>query len=108
MTDKIVVFVTAGKMTEAKRMGRTLIEKRLAACVNIIPKITSLYVWKDAIQTDEECLLVIKTRRARFDELCRCVESLHSYKIPEVIALPIIEGAANYLNWLEQAVPAEE
>lgn len=105
MTDMIVVYVTSGKISEAKKIARALVEKRLAACVNIIPKITSIYTWKDHIHTDEEALLVIKTRRPRFDALRRCVESLHSYEVPEVIALPIVEGAANYLNWIEQSVP---
>ncbi|MGB7621040.1 MAG: divalent-cation tolerance protein CutA [Terriglobia bacterium] len=105
MTDKIIVYVTTGKITEAKKIARALVEKRLAACVNVIPKITSVYRWKEELQTDEECLLVIKTRRARFDELRKCVESLHSYEVPEVIATPIVEGSANYLNWIEQSVP---
>ncbi|MFI5174697.1 MAG: divalent-cation tolerance protein CutA [Terriglobia bacterium] len=105
MTDKIIVYVTTGKITEAKKIARALVEKRLAACVNVIPKITSVYRWKEELQTDEEFLLVIKTRRARFDELRKCVESLHSYEVPEVIATPIVEGSANYLNWIEQSVP---
>ncbi|MDD5541884.1 MAG: divalent-cation tolerance protein CutA [Acidobacteriia bacterium] len=107
MTDKIIVFVTAGKITEAKRIARRLVEKRLAACVSVIPKITSVYTWKNRVETQEECLLLIKTRRQRFDELRQCIESLHSYEVPEIIAAPIVEGAANYLNWIEQVVPAE-
>jgi periplasmic divalent cation tolerance protein len=105
VTDKIIVYVTTGKITEARKIARALVEKRLAACVNVIPKITSVYRWKDQLQIDEEYLLIIKTRRARFDDLRKCVESLHSYEVPEVIATPIVEGAANYLNWIEQSVP---
>jgi len=105
VTDKIIVYVTTGKITEARKIARALVEKRLAACVNVIPKITSVYRWKDELQIDEEHLLIIKTRRARFDDLRQCVESLHSYEVPEVIATPIVEGAANYLNWIEQSVP---
>jgi periplasmic divalent cation tolerance protein len=105
VTDKIIVYVTAGKMTEARKIARALVEKRLAACVNVIPKVSSVYRWKDELQTDEEFLLIIKTRRARFDELRKCIETLHSYEIPEVIATPIVDGSANYLNWIEQSVP---
>jgi periplasmic divalent cation tolerance protein len=105
VTDKIIVYVTTGKMTEARKIARALVEKRLAACVNVIPKVTSVYRWKDELQTDEEFLLIIKTRRARFDELRKCIETLHSYEIPEVIATPIVDGSANYLNWIEQSVP---
>ncbi|MBZ5538395.1 MAG: divalent-cation tolerance protein CutA [Acidobacteriia bacterium] len=105
MTDKIIVYVTTGKISEAKKIARAVVEKRLAACVNVIPKITSVYRWKDELETSEELLLVIKTRRARFDDLRKCIESLHSYEVPEVIATPIVEGSANYLNWIEQSVP---
>lgn len=107
MTDKIIVYVTAGKIKEAKKIARVLVEKRLAACVNVVPKITSVYRWKDRMQSDEEFLLMIKSRRSRFNELRSCIESLHSYEVPEIIAVPIVEGAANYLNWLEQSVPTE-
>jgi periplasmic divalent cation tolerance protein len=105
VTDKIIVFVTAGKITEARRIARVLVEKRLAACVNIIPKISSVYRWKDRVQRDDEVLLIIKTRRSRFDALRRSIESLHSYEVPEIIAAPIIDGSINYLNWIEQSVP---
>jgi periplasmic divalent cation tolerance protein len=107
MTDKIIVFVTTGKVSEAKKISRRVVEKRLAACVNVIPKITSVYTWKDRIETNAECLLLIKTRRGRFEELRKCIESLHSYEVPEIIAAPVVEGAANYLNWIEQSVPVE-
>ncbi len=108
MTDKIVVLVTTHTLSEARKIARTLVEKQYAACVNLLPKVSSIYRWKDRIQRDTEILLVIKTRRHRFDALRQCVESMHSYETPEVIALPIVEGAVNYLNWIEQSVPGEE
>jgi periplasmic divalent cation tolerance protein len=107
MTDKIIVYVTAAKIADAKKIARALVDHRLAACVNLVPQVKSVYRWKERIQTDEEVLLLIKTRRSRFDELRQCVESLHPYEVPEIVAVPIVEGSANYMNWLEQSVPAE-
>lgn len=108
VTDKIVVLVTTHKLAEARKIARTLVEKQYAACVNILPQISSVYRWKDKIRRDPEILLVIKTRRHRFRQLSQCVESMHSYETPEVVVLPIVDGAANYLNWIEQSVPGEE
>jgi periplasmic divalent cation tolerance protein len=86
MTDKVVVFVTAGSAEEGRRIGRALVEQELAACVNVTSPVRSLYHWKGQIADDEEVLLVIKTSRALFDRLRREVEKLHSYQVPEVIA----------------------
>ncbi len=107
VTDKIVVYVTTGKLSTAKKIARELVEQRLAACVNIVPKITSIYRWKNSLQADQEFLLIIKSRRSRFTDLRHCVETLHTYEVPEIIALPIVDGSANYLDWIEQSVPAE-
>lgn len=81
-------------------MARALVEKRLAACVNLIPGIRSVYRWKDAIEDEEEVLLVIKTGRALLEELRGEIERLHSYEVPEVIALQIVDGAESYLAWM--------
>jgi len=100
MTDKVVVFVTCGSAEEAERIAHGLVEERLAACVNISGSIRSVYRWKGKLCDELEVLLVIKTSRELFDRVRRAVEKLHSYQVPEVICLPVIDGAPNYLNWL--------
>jgi len=109
MTDKIVVLSTCSTAKEAERIARELVEKRLAACVNIVPGLRSVYRWKGAIQEDAEVLLVIKSSRALFNELRVEIEKLHSYEVPEVIATPIVDGSDGYLEWLhrELATKAE-
>jgi periplasmic divalent cation tolerance protein len=102
MTDKIVVLSTCASAEEAQRMAHALVEKRLAACVNVMPGIRSVYRWKDeagndAIQDDEEALLFIKTSRALMEELQDEIERLHSYDVPEVIALQVVDGSERYL-----------
>jgi periplasmic divalent cation tolerance protein len=105
MTDKIVVLTTCASAEEAQRVARALVEKRLAACVNVLPGIRSVYRWKDAdgnyaIQDDEETLLFIKTSRALMEELRGEIERLHSYDVPEIIALPVVDGSERYLAWM--------
>jgi periplasmic divalent cation tolerance protein len=102
MTDKIVVFTTCGSAEEAQRLATVLIEKHLAACVNITAPVTSVYRWKGAIETSEEWMLVIKSRRERFEELRVMLEGAHSYELPEVLALPVVDGSPNYLAWVEE------
>lgn len=102
MTDKIVVLSTCESEQEAERMARLLIEKRLAACVNISPKIRSVYRWKDAIEDSAEILLLIKTRRDLFPKIRAEIAAIHSYEIPELIALPVVDGADTYLAWLDR------
>src|SRR5438105_6557690 len=101
MTDKIVVLNTCASADEAEKIARRLVEARLAACVSVIAGARSFYRWKDAIEDASEFLLVIKTSRANFDDLRLELEKAHSYEVPEIIALPIVDGAANYLNWLD-------
>ena len=103
MTDKIVVLVTTNGVRQAKKIARALMEEKLAACANVITPVRSIYRWEGKVTEENECLMIIKTTRARFEEVRACVERLHSYSVPEVIALPIIDGAANYLNWLAEA-----
>lgn len=107
MTDKVVVFVTCSSAEEAGRIARTLVGERLAACVNVSSPIRSVYRWQGKLKDDEEVLLVIKTTRELFDPLRRAVEKLHSYQVPEVICLPVIDGAPNYLNWIGASVAPE-
>jgi periplasmic divalent cation tolerance protein len=102
MTDKIVVLSTCASAEEAQRVARALVEKRLAACVNVIPGIRSVYRWKDAIEDEEEVLLVIKTSRALLEELRNEIERLHSYEVPEVIALSVVDGSERYLTWMDR------
>jgi periplasmic divalent cation tolerance protein len=101
MTDKIVVLSTCASAEEADKLARLLVEQRLAACVTVIPQVTSHYRWKESIESSSEWLLVIKSSRDHFDQLRLAVEKAHSYEIPELIALPIVDGAPNYLNWIE-------
>jgi periplasmic divalent cation tolerance protein len=101
MTDKIVVFSTCGSQEEARQLAGTLIEKRLAACINITAPITSVYRWKGAVEEANEWLLIIKSRREHFDGIRAALEAAHSYELPEVLAIPVLEGSPNYLAWLE-------
>lgn len=96
----MVAFVTAATADEATRIARALVEERLAACVNIASPITSVYQWEGQVQQDAEVLLVIKTTDARLPDLIRRVKALHSYQVPEVIAIPIADGSPEYLRWL--------
>ena len=102
MTDKIVVLSTCASAEEAQRMARALVEKRLAACVNVMPGIRSVYRWKDAIEDEEEVLLLIKTSRVLLEELREEIERLHSYEVPEVIALSVVDGSERYLAWMNR------
>jgi periplasmic divalent cation tolerance protein len=102
MTDKIVVLSAFASAEEARRVARVLVEKKLAACVNVIPGVRSVYRWEDAIVDEEEVLLLIKTGRALIQELTDEIERLHSYEVPEVIALPVVDGAERYLAWMNR------
>jgi periplasmic divalent cation tolerance protein len=102
MSEAIVVLVTCGTEDEAVEIAHALVEERLAACVNLISPVRSIYRWEGKIWDEKEWVLIIKTQKRRFEELEKKVKSLHSYSVPEIIALPIIEGSASYLNWLEE------
>ncbi len=104
MTDSIVIFVTAGSEAEAEKIARALVEEQLAACVNILSPIRSIYRWQGQVADDREWLLLIKTRAERFAAVESRVKALHSYQVPEVIALPIVTGAEGYLRWLRESV----
>lgn len=92
---------TCASAEEAEKIARRLIDTRLAACVNVLAGARSFYRWKGAVEDAAEFLLLIKTSRDRFQELCAELERLHSYEVPEIVALPITDGSLNYLNWLE-------
>lgn len=102
MTDSIVLFVTTGSETEAETIAKALVADRLAACVNIINPIRSFYRWQGEITDDCEWLLMIKTQTDRFSAVEARVKALHSYEVPEVIALSILAGSEPYLRWLNE------
>jgi len=105
MTDKIVVLVTCGSAKEARRIARALVRGKLAACVNIVrTPVESVYRWKGRVESAKEFLLVIKTSRRRFAALEEEIRSLHSYNVPEIIALPVAHGSRSYLAWISESV----
>ena len=104
MTDKVVILVTAGSKKECRKIAQHLVETKLAACVNITKPIESIYRWEGKIAIDQEHLLFIKSTRALFPKIKSAISKLHSYQTPEIICLPIIEGARNYLQWVGDSV----
>ena len=105
MTDKCLVLVTCASAAEAKRIARAIVKARLAACVNIFPgAVTSIYRWKGKVESAREHLLLIKTSRKGLAKLQAAVERLHSYDVPEFIALPIAAGSRAYLAWLDECL----
>ncbi len=100
MTEYIIIITTVGKQTEAQIIARRLVTQRLAACVNILPRIHSIYWWEGAICEEEEIMIVIKTKSTCEDQVYQLIKSLHSYDLPELITLTIANGDEPYLNWL--------
>jgi len=98
----MVVFVTCGSEDEALKIARALVGEKLAACANMISPLRSIYRWEGKICDEKEWLLLIKTRQSRFEDLAKRVKALHSYSVPEIIALPITEGSPAYLNWISE------
>lgn len=101
MTDKILVMSTCAAEADAERLARALLDARLAACVNVVPGVRSFYRWKGEIASEVEFMLIIKTSRDLFPALRAEIEKLHPYEVPELLALPVLAGAENYLSWLE-------
>lgn len=104
MKEYVVALVTCGKAADAKRLATALVRERLAACVNVVPGVTSIYTWKGKLCRDRELLLVIKTRSDKGAALTRRVRELHPYSVPEVIQLPVRAGSAPYLRWIDETV----
>ena len=104
MTDKRLVLTTCGSQEEAQRIAHELVQRRLAACVNIVPQIESVYRWQGKVETAPEWLLLIKTTAAAFDRLRQALSELHSYDIPECIEIGIEDGSAKYLEWIAESV----
>ena len=100
---KIAILITAGSKKEAESIARDLVKKKLAACVNIIPSVKSIYTWKGRIEASKECLLIAKTRENLFLRVEKAVKMAHSYECPEITALPLIKGSADYMRWIEES-----
>ena len=104
MTDKIVAFTACDSEESAVALGRTLVEQRLAACVNIVPGARSIYRWQGKIEDAAEWVLIIKSRRDLFGQFREAIAKTHSYEVPEMIALPIVDGSEAYLEWLDREI----
>jgi periplasmic divalent cation tolerance protein len=104
MTERVVVLGTTGSADDAERIAAAVVEKGLAACVNVVPGVVSVYRWKGDVHRDEEWLLVMKTTSARFEALRKAIVDLHPYDVPEVIQLPIEGGHEPYLEWIDSSV----
>jgi periplasmic divalent cation tolerance protein len=105
LTDKLVVLVTCASTSEAQRIAHAVVEARVAACVNILPgAVLSIYRWKGKVESGRERLLLIKTSRKRINKLRAKIEQLHSYDVPEFIALPIFAGSPKYLHWIDDSL----
>ena len=103
MTDAIVILITAGSADEAAVIARTLVDEHLAACVNILPGVRSFFFWEGATQDASETLMICKSRSPLLEPVIARVRSLHSYAVPEIIALPIAGGLPDYLTWLDNS-----
>ena len=102
MTDKIVIFSSCPSAEEAEKVARGLVEKRLAACVTLIPGARSIYRWKGEIEEADEYVLLIKSCRGLFPRLKEELAALHSYEVPEILAVPVVEGASAYIDWIDK------
>ena len=103
-SEYIIVLVTTANKVEAEKIAQTLLKERLIACANILNPVTSFFFWSGKIDKAEECLMVMKSRRDLFAELAECLKGLHSYEVPEVLAIPIVEGSAAYLAWMGEVL----
>src|ERR1039457_6701120 len=108
MTDKIVVLTTCAVESDAEHLARALVDGGLAACVNVVPGVRSFYQWKGETQSSEEFLLIVKTSRDLFGALRAEMEKLHPYELPELLALPVVAGAEDYLRWLQSNLRGAE
>lgn len=104
VTDYMMVFVTTKDKAEAEKISKALLEGKLIACANIVNPVTSCFHWLGKIDVAEECLVIMKSRAGLFSELEKRVKALHSYEVPEVLALPIVEGSEGYLAWMRNVL----
>jgi periplasmic divalent cation tolerance protein len=108
LSDYRIVLVTTPSSKEAKKIATSLLEQRLCACVNILPKVSSYFRWQGKIEKAKECLLIIKTKKKLFKDLCAQIKTLHSYSVPEVISLSVEEGSVSYLDWIDTALDCQK
>ena len=106
MTDKIIVFVTCETKEQAESIAQTLVTEKLAACVNILPKMWSCYVWKEELNWSEEFQLLIKTTQGRFAQLQERVTTMHTYEVPEIVSVLMESAPQNYLDWIDTSMGA--
>src|SRR5579872_1690303 len=104
MTDKVLVLTTAGSEAEAREIANELVERRLAACVNIVPRIQDVYRWEEKVETAEEFLLIIKTTKTRSADIKVAIRELHSYDLPECVVISMDDGSQEYLQWIEDSI----
>jgi periplasmic divalent cation tolerance protein len=104
MTDKRIILSTAGSEDEARKIANALIEQKLGACVNIIPQIESIYRWRGKVESSREWLLLIKTTAEKFAAVRDAIRKLHSYELPECIAIAVDDGSSDYLQWIEESI----
>lgn len=104
MTDAVIILCTCADHDQALAIGKALVEARLAACVNVLPSVQSIYRWQGEVETAQELLLVIKTTQERFQAVRDRIIELHSYDTPEIIALPVLVGSERYLSWIREQV----
>jgi periplasmic divalent cation tolerance protein len=104
MTDYLIIFITTGSKEESERIANALIDEKLIACANIIDPVRSCFFWEGKKRAEMESLLILKTHRRIFRTLEARVKAIHSYQVPEIIAIPIVEGSSEYLQWMEKII----
>jgi periplasmic divalent cation tolerance protein len=102
--ENVVIFITTGTDEEAQEVAKALLNNRLAACVNIVPKINSIFWWNDTLDSAQENLLIVKSKTSLLNEIVKLVKEVHSYETPEIVALPIVGGNPDYLDWISKEV----
>ncbi len=102
MTEFVIVYITAANEEEAEKIAKALLDAKLAGCASIVKNLRSIYRWQGKIEDGSEVLMIVKSRRELFGRLAEMVKQLHSYSVPEVIAMPVVEGSEGYLTWLEE------
>ncbi len=105
--EAVVVYITVPNEQEGVKIARALVGEKLAGCINIVKDIRSIYSWQGRIEDEPELLLIVKSRRQLFNKIKDRVKELHSYTVPEIIAIPVVEGSEDYLNWLQEATSAD-